>query len=661
MKLKSLKITTFLFLTLSFQNLMAAEELSALGCRTDEIYETYDGAQRESCDSYRAKYSAATDDEKVKLTKRFEDTAKTARIKAAEAAAKSAANLSGDQYCKSDNDKAEPAEAKQVHGYGSSGFANCDKLSMGNMASMYKNGSYNPIPWEAFINYSCREFCGKEKKNSNHPFDNCKKKAFEVARKCESVAYMYNAYGRKWDNPDQVAATESSSSGNGIGAKTQQSANGGTATVAIGAASSIKCVSKGIETVDYDSCKEFQVKLDLLEGMQQVAYTGQELVYKEKMSDAQLKYSDEKNTATGALKAQGESLKDQEGMFQQRTVVDAAKLGYLYTIYNEFPKASEVEAKCDNITIQIPGDPSNAKISSDECKAAVRAGQGGFAVTMNQQQIENMRARLISIATSAGSNLLLANLLGKRADDVNNAIAKIDAFKPADPFTTTEADAQTTFCRMNPGVASCLTGDLERTFDTMNDNIITFGDGATGTSYGNNTNADGTPILNNVTDSTSRTAVGPVGSVIAAAAQDNSMEKSDAASVKSGGVGASGGGGGGSGGGASGGGGGGSPTAAAAGQAAAIAGRAPSYNGGGGTFSVMGGFGINKKKAEGKTEDNPFGKLFGKDGANKGDVNFRDIASQKVGGKGDNLFDMISKRYSSVNADKRLLEYELKK
>jgi hypothetical protein len=57
---------------------------------------------------------------------------------------------------------------------------------------------------------------------------------------------------------------------------------------------------------------------------------------------------------------------------------------------------------------------------------------------------------------------------------------------------------------------------------------------------------------------------------------------------------------------------------------------------------------------------NPFGKLFGKDNG-KGDVNFRGLASQKVGGKNDNLFDMISKRYESVNADKRLMEYELKK
>jgi hypothetical protein len=29
-----------------------------------------------------------------------------------------------------------------------------------------------------------------------------------------------------------------------------------------------------------------------------------------------------------------------------------------------------------------------------------------------------------------------------------------------------------------------------------------------------------------------------------------------------------------------------------------------------------------------------------------------------MGGKGDNLFDMISKRYGSVNNDKRLIEYE---
>jgi hypothetical protein len=217
---------------------------------------------------------------------------------------------------------------------------------------------------------------------------------------------------------------------------------------------------------------------------------------------------------------------------------------------------------------------------------------------------------------------------------------------------------------MNPGQPQCLTEGLDRTFDTMNDNVITFGGGATGTSYGTSNSVDGANITGGPVDTTVRKASGPVGSIIASAAQDNTMEKSSAATVSTSGTGESGGGGSGGGGSAGGGGGGGSAPAAAApgGPQPTVAGKVPSYNNGGSGFSIMGGFGINKKKGEGKSEDNPFGKLFGKDGGKTdGVLNFRDLASQKVGGKGDNLFDMISKRYSTVNADKRLIEYELTK
>ena len=350
----------------------------------------------------------------------------------------------------------------------------------------------------------------------------------------------------------------------------------------------------------------------------------------------------------------------QQEMMNQRTAVEASKLAYAYTLYTEMPRTSEVADKCKGfVGRSITGIDETATL--DQCTRAVGTGKG-FALLMNPQALETMRSKLVQIATATGSNMLLASLLGKRAEDVNSAIAKIDEFKPVDPYTTTQAEAQSTFCKQNPGLAQCLTAGLERTFDTMNDNVITFGDGATGTSYGA-VGADATTASGGITDTTARKTVGPVGSIIAAAAQDNSMEKSDAAKVTSSGTGASGGGGGGSGGGASGGGGGGAPPAAGSpgGVTAAIQGKTPTYGGGTGSLSVMGGFGINKKKGDAKDDGNPFGKLFGKDNPKDGLVNFRDIASQKVGTKGDNLFDMISKRYSSVNADKRLLEYELAK
>ena len=75
---------------------------------------------------------------------------------------------------------------------------------------------------------------------------------------------------------------------------------------------------------------------------------------------------------------------------------------------------------------------------------------------------------------------------------------------------------------------------------------------------------------------------------------------------------------------------------------------------------MMGGYGMKGKTAA-KDDANPFGKLFNKDGRS-GAIDFgRSPASQKVGSKNDNLFEMISKRYTTVNTDKRLIEYEIMK
>lgn len=661
MKLKSLEISTFLFLVLSLRPVFAeGAEFSAASCSMQKKSElSLD--QRKKCSEYNKEVDSiddmkVSDDDKIKrktkAAAQFDEDAEIAKSEAMTAAGK----RSSSDYCSKDSAKSEmpPHEGEQSAGtYGSSGLQKCDKLSLGMIKNLYKNGQKQAFPWEEYVNYACKSNCGDAT-----AFDECVKNKKKIVKSCEAMSFVINSYGRDWDNADHIKSSRGESSS--APGKVSGTTNGQQATTSVGS-SSIKCSSEGVETVDYEPCKKFQVQLDLIEGVQQIGYATQELVYKDKMMDSHAKFASEQNSATGALKATGESLKEQQDMMQQRSAVEATKLAYAYTLYTEMPRSDEVKDKCKSFANREIDKIGT--VTEEECRSAVTTGSGGYALTQNQQAIEAMRSRLIQIATTTGSNLLLANLLGKRADDVNNAIAKIDAFKPVDPFTTTEADAQTTFCRMNPGAAQCLTGDLDRTFDTMNDNVITFGDGATGTSYGSTTNPDGSIISGGVADSTTRTAVGPVGSVIAAAAQDNSMEASEAAKITAGGTGTTGGGGSGGGGSAGGGGGGGSPAGAgAAGQAAAIAGRAPSYGGGGGSFSVMGGFGINKKKSEGKTEDNPFGKLFGKDGAKAGGVvNFRDIASQKVGGKGENLFDMISKRYSNVNADKRLLEYELAK
>lgn len=543
---------------------------------------------------------------------------------------------------------------------GSQLLRECESLSRGKIRSLYKSGSrVGSVNWDTYSKYTCcLEIDEKDQDKAKEQTKSCVDDYLKKAKRCESIAYLISAYDRSWQDEEQIMSTDSS--GNNTAALQAAAKNGASVSQLTSAAATIKCKSAGIETLDYDQCKKFQVHLDLLEGATQVGYATQELVYKDKIMDSQLKHSSEENTATGALKAQGESLEMQKDMYTQRTAVDAGKLAYLYSIYNEFPGKEDIQTKCNGFNVSGKTTGLDG-IGAEDCKDAARVVNGGFKTMMNQAQRDTMKSKLISIATSAGSNAILAGLMGKRADDVNKAIAKIDDYKPIDPFTVSEDEAISTYCKMNPGQPQCLTGGLDRTFDTLNDNIITFGEGGTGTSYGN---------INSITDSTSSTGTNdgsssgsttPVGSIIAAANKDNSIEGSTAAKVTEGGAGTSGGGGGGGVGGGGGGGGGGTPQAAAqGGVAAAVQGKTPSYGGGSGSISVMGGFGINKKKAEAKDGENPFGKMFGKDTPKgTGVVNFRDIAS--VGKKGDNLFDMISKRYTSVTADKRLLEYELAK
>lgn len=533
---------------------------------------------------------------------------------------------------------------------GSNNFNECDKMARGHLKTLYRNGNRNSsFDWTTYVAAACSENCDKPDE-----FQKCSTEKKDLAKKCESVAYVMSFYERDWNDEEQIQPVSATASAG-------EAPKAGSATAAAAATSStIKCKSEGIETLDYISCKKFATQIDLIDAVQTVAQGTQELVYADKMMDTQTKYAKEENTATGALKATGDSLEMQQSMYQQRTAVDATKLAYMYSIYNDMPKMSEIVGKCANIGSVDPKGLS--KISAEECKSYARTGQGGFALAQNQSQIDAMRSKLITIATSAGSNAILANLLGKRASDVKDAIADIDAFVPTDPTLITEEDALTTYCKLNPGVEKCLMSDLTRTFDTLNENVITFGEGGTGTNYGSNGGLTTNAITDSGTDGATRASVTPVGSIIAGAARDNSIEDSTGATVSTGKGPSGGGGGGGLGGGGSGGGGGAPPAAPAqGGVAAAVQGKTPTYGGGAGSISVVGGLGLNKAKGD-KAEDNPFGKLFGKDTPKgSGVVNFRDIASQKVGAKGDNLFDMISKRYSSVAADKRLLEYELTK
>jgi hypothetical protein len=519
---------------------------------------------------------------------------------------------------------------------GSAGLNQCERLSFGHMKNLYKGGRRTGAieDWKDFLDFACKDSC-----NNPTEYNECISKKMKSAKTCESIAYLISVNGRDWNSPSDIKADPK-----------------GTPSVTTG----ITCTSAGVETLDYEPCKKFATNIDTVEAVQQIGYGTQQMIYQDKMIDAQSKYVNEANAATGALKGQKDSIEMQQEMYQQRTAVDAAKLALLYSAYQAMTSSENLVSQCNTMPgVEISPGHSVSKV---DCTNAARAGQSNFALLLNEKETEKMKTKMIAVATQAGSSAMLASLLGKRAKDIGKALAKIDAFVPLDPLAPVQDDLTSTFCKQNPALPECLTAGLEKTYDPLADNIITFGEGGQGTNYGtNNTNSDGSSS-GGISDSpTSRESVGSVGTVVSAAAQDDSIEASTAATVSSGGTGSSGGGGGGSGGGVGGGGGGGPiGSGSPGGTQAAVQGKTPTYAGGAGSLSMMGGFGIKPKAANGK-EENPFGKLFGKEGAKTSVVNFRDIASQKVGDKGDNLFDMISKRYTTVNADKRLIEYELAK
>lgn len=564
------------------------------------------------------------------------------------------------KLCEDAKNAAPPANAASEKTYfpGSEKFITCDQLSRGHMKNIYgKNASRSQnFKWDPYIKHNCCEKNKDSKETKKDEIAKCVTETSEFARTCESVALMISIYDRDW-NDEEINSPSSKETTGKIAA-----APGTNPAQALAMAGSVKCKSAGMETLDYDACVKFTKDLEMIEAFQSVGYQTQEVVYKDKMTDAQVKYANEQNTATGALKGTADSLRMQQDMYNQRTAIDTVKLGYMYNTYKNMPTANEIKGKCSQMrTSETIG---GVAMSPEICATAV-SGRSGYSLMMNQNVRDTMKAKLIGIATAAGSSLILASLLGKRADDVDGAIAKIDAFKPIDPFVVSEEEAQTTYCKMNPGQPQCLPSDLTRTFDTIDGNVITFGGAGTGTTYAPGGSIQDSQAIGSDGAIGGSSVVTPVGSIIAAANKDNTIEASTGASVTSKPNSSSGGGGGGGGsGGALGGGGGGGSGGGAAGEAASSGNvtKAPGYTGGAGSFSVVGGFGINKKKAEGGAEENPFGKLFGKDAPNKnGVVNFRDIASQKVGDKSQNIFDMISKRYTNVAADKRLIEYELTK
>ena len=509
----------------------------------------------------------------------------------------------------------------------------CVELSQGWMRDLYKNGRpTGQVKWDDLIEISkdCMKDEGVCDKNLSA---RCIKKGKSQASRCDAAAYLISAFDKNWTSPEDVK-TPDIKGGNPI----------------------IKCQGAGIATFDYAGCVKFVSNSQLLDVAQQTIQTGQQLYYQDKSMTEQMNVASSTNSATASLEALKSDAKSQQDMMTQRAVMDTGKLAALASYYADIPTDATLTDMCQNYkNIAVPE-------FKEGCTSAISSTSFGFL--MNQQARDAMKAKLVKAGVDVVSDVAMAALMAQRAKDINSAIAKVDAFAPIDPFaqTANNNNLQSTFCQQNPGDAKCLTAGLDRTFDTMSDNVLTFGDGGTGTVYSNNNpNLNNGGTTTNAINPTDSTRVSGVGNVVSDSNQKGGLADSVAAATVAKGTSptSAGGGGGAVSGGGSGGGGGGSSPSGGGGPTAAIPGKAPDYSGGTGSLSMMGGYGLNKSKAPGKIDDNPFGKLFSKDHGSSNSLDFgRSPASLKVGNKNDNLFEMISNRYSSVNANKRLIEYE---
>lgn len=543
---------------------------------------------------------------------------------------------------------------------GSKSLRECVKLTKGNFRYLYKGGSPagQPSDWMIYVNNSdaclakinCEEgtFGDIAAIQANEKYKACTKSTAETLARCDAAAFLISTANKDWSSETDTS---------------NKSVEGGNPKMT--------CKRMGIETLDFDGCAKFVQNGDIMDVAQGAIQKGQELYYQDKTMTAQADAAKSDNTATASLEALKSSVKSQQDIMTQRAALDTGKLAVLATYYSEIPTHEDLKAKCSSFSYRTPAtlivglNQAGSSVQvSDQAACPEVAAKPSFALLMNQQEKEKMKAKLVKVGIDVGSDAVMAGLMAKRAGDLNDAIAKVDAFKPIDPLAPAADNLQTTYCQQNPGDTKCLTGGLDRTFDAMGDNVISFGEGGTGTSYNNsNPFIDTNGTTTNAVGPTDRKSVASVGSVVSAAQQNGGLATTAAAAtVTKGGAPAAGGGGGGSGGGGvGGGGGGGAPAGAQGATSGAIAGRAPTYGGGSGTLSMMGGNGINRSKSTAKDDGNPFGKLFGKGGNASGAINFGGRAPASVGTKGDNLFDMISKRYSNVSSDKRLLEYELTK
>ncbi|OUR97160.1 hypothetical protein A9Q84_12600 [Halobacteriovorax marinus] len=461
----------------------------------------------------------------------------------------------------------------------------------------------------------------------------------------------------------------------------------------------VKCEAVGYETQDYVACKKAVTAYDIIFIGRKAVETVQGMDYMDETMDIQTEMAKNAQTdAAAGLKAQKKTIEKKAEMARVRAASETAAAAVLATALYNMPNIEKIKESCDAAGKSVDQKGAIERIRKDfdiqmekiadtfttgdyqleensdengeviafsaESNCQIHIGNLGngasHAMVNNEDAKEGMQQALIDAGMQAVTMLGTAEILDKQAGRVGDAIKGVQDHEP-ESLAYDGEDILATECQLNPGADNCVNAQFERGVDYYDQGINVDGMQFATSDATQNLDDPSQRSVNSASDATSRQgAVGGLGDTINGVEKGSGLADAPAgaASIKASGtngIGSGGGGGGAGGGGASapsngsaksGGGGGSKPYVGSS--------KKLGYSGGGGSLSYRGG---SKRTRKAKSA-NPFANLFGKKGKKKGGVmNFRGMAS-KIGPKNGSIFNMISKRYSSISKDERLEEYK---
>jgi hypothetical protein len=393
----------------------------------------------------------------------------------------------------------------------------------------------------------------------------------------------------------------------------------------------ISCVKKASYTYDYAACERainyynYVIAAETAMDLQQKIRTD---LKNKNIQEQATKQAASGDVQTGMFDAAIESNKHQKSMQQEKMLAYGAAVGALVAAYRTIPGVKEVLQKC-----------TAGRIDAKTCENTISSNK-----TLVLSNEEAKASLALAIATFTAKGLAAGIAMGQ----YNTTANQIAAAKAT--TAETQEDLMMERCAFNPNDPACVKATAGTGLKPITGGNFALDEGA-----GNN-NFNMTPGADAVIDPSaiSSDENAPIAAVNSPFEDDAKKAKSimdPAAAAQMQATGGAAGGGGGGGGGLGGG-------SASLGGDLAGADKdgdkeaSIKTNSVGGTYSAAGGGGF-KGVGGSKDDANPFSSLF--DAKSDGGIEEdRSIASGDIDGGPSGLFEKISKRYSQIQADKRI-------